>query len=142
LYLLEDIEKYPFLSTLPGDFPYLRGTDEMGNQHEPWKVCQELPYSDPEEFNQAVRNDLEHGNLLVLAIEAARARANLGEISDAYEKVVGRHKANSRSVIGVYSTEYAIKQEINDVRQQTHDFEAREGRRPRIMVAKLGQDGL
>ncbi|QIZ07767.1 methylmalonyl-CoA mutase [Priestia megaterium] len=81
------------------------------------------------------------GNLLGLAIEAARARASLGEISDAYEKVVGRHKANSRSVIGVYSAEYAIEQEIDDVRQQTQEFEAREGRRPRIMVAKLGQDG-
>jgi methylmalonyl-CoA mutase len=81
------------------------------------------------------------GNLLGLAIEAARARASLGEVSDAYEKVVGRHKANSRSVIGVYSAEYAIEQEIDDVRQQTQEFEAREGRRPRIMVAKLGQDG-
>lgn len=81
------------------------------------------------------------GNLLTLAIEAARARASLGEISDAYEKVVGRHKENSRSVIGVYSAEYAIEQEIDDVRKQTHDFEVREGRRPRIMVAKLGQDG-
>jgi len=81
------------------------------------------------------------GNLLGLAIEAARARASLGEISDAYEKVVGRHKANSRSVIGVYSAEYAIEQEIDDVRQQTQEFEVREGRRPRIMVAKLGQDG-
>ncbi|WHX98477.1 methylmalonyl-CoA mutase [Neobacillus sp. DY30] len=81
------------------------------------------------------------GNLLALAVEAARARASLGEISDAYEKVVGRHKANSRSVMGVYSAEYAIEQEINDVRQQTHEFEEREGRRPRIMVAKLGQDG-
>jgi methylmalonyl-CoA mutase len=81
------------------------------------------------------------GNLLALAIEAARARASLGEISAAYEKVVGRHKENSRSVIGVYSAEYAIEQQIDDVRKQTHDFEVREGRRPRIMVAKLGQDG-
>jgi methylmalonyl-CoA mutase len=81
------------------------------------------------------------GNLLALAVEAARARASLGEISDAYEKVVGRHKANSRSVTGVYSAEYAIKQEIDDVRKQTHDFKVKEGRRPRIMVAKLGQDG-
>ncbi|MFB5196629.1 methylmalonyl-CoA mutase [Neobacillus sp. KR4-4] len=81
------------------------------------------------------------GNLLALAIEAARARASLGEISDAYEKVVGRHKANSRSVTGVYSAEYAIEQEIDNVRQHTQEFEAREGRRPRIMVAKLGQDG-
>jgi methylmalonyl-CoA mutase len=66
------------------------------------------------------------GNLLALAVEAARARASLGEISDAYEKVVGRHKANSRSVTGVYSAEYAIKQEIDDVRKQTHDFKVKE----------------
>jgi methylmalonyl-CoA mutase len=81
------------------------------------------------------------GNLLALAVEAARARASLGEISDAYEKVVGRHKANYRSVTGVYSAEYAIEKEIDDVRKQTRDFEEREGRRPRILVAKLGQDG-
>ncbi|MDR6998356.1 methylmalonyl-CoA mutase [Neobacillus niacini] len=81
------------------------------------------------------------GNLLALAIEAARARASLGEISDAYEKVVGRHKATIRSITGVYSAEYGEEQEVEIVRQQTDDFEAREGRRPRIMVAKLGQDG-
>ena len=65
LYRREDIEKYPFLSTLPGDFPYLRGTNEKDNQHEPWKVSQELTYSDPEEFNQAVRNDLEKGQTML-----------------------------------------------------------------------------
>ncbi|MBI0575872.1 methylmalonyl-CoA mutase [Neobacillus cucumis] len=81
------------------------------------------------------------GNLLALAIDAARARASLGEISDAYEKVVGRHKATIRSITGVYSAEYGEEQEVEIVRQQTDDFEAREGRRPRIMVAKLGQDG-
>ncbi|MFD0828057.1 methylmalonyl-CoA mutase [Neobacillus sp. M.A.Huq-85] len=81
------------------------------------------------------------GNLLALAIEAARARASLGEISEAYEKVVGRHKAIIRSITGVYSAEYGEEQEVENVRQQTDDFEAREGRRPRIMVAKLGQDG-
>jgi len=81
------------------------------------------------------------GNLLALAIEAARARASLGEISDAYEKVVGRHKAVIRSITGVYSTEYGDEQEVAVVRQMTDEFEKREGRRPRIMVAKMGQDG-
>ncbi|MGG1674999.1 methylmalonyl-CoA mutase [Neobacillus sp. NRS-1170] len=81
------------------------------------------------------------GNLLALAIEAARARASLGEISDAYEKVVGRHKAVIRSINGVYSAEYGEKHEMEIVRKQADDFEAREGRRPRIMIAKLGQDG-
>jgi methylmalonyl-CoA mutase len=111
------------------------------------KRLQELRSSRDEKKVRATLNAITEaaktgeGNLLALAIEAARARASLGEISEAYEKVVGRHKANSRSVSGVYSAEYAIKQEIDDVRKQTHDFEVREGRRPRIMVAKLGQDG-
>lgn len=81
------------------------------------------------------------GNLLALSIEAARARASLGEISNAYEKVVGRHKAVVRSIVGVYSAEYGEEHEIEIVRKQADAFEAREGRRPRIMVAKLGQDG-
>ncbi|MGZ4160443.1 MAG: cobalamin-dependent protein, partial [Neobacillus sp.] len=81
------------------------------------------------------------GNLLALAIEAARSRASLGEISDAYEKVVGRHKPVIRSIIGVYSAEYVDEHEVEIVRKQADDFEAQEGRRPRIMVAKLGQDG-
>lgn len=81
------------------------------------------------------------GNLLALAIEAARARATLGEISDAYEKVVGRHKAVIRSIMGVYSAEYGDKEEIEVVRKMADDFELKEGRRPRIMIAKLGQDG-
>ncbi|MGO4888524.1 methylmalonyl-CoA mutase [Anaerobacillus sp. MEB173] len=80
------------------------------------------------------------GNLLELAIEAARARASLGEISDAYEKVVGRHKAVIRSISGVYSAEFG-EEEVKVVRQMTDQFEEREGRRPRIMVAKMGQDG-
>ncbi|WP_088040676.1 methylmalonyl-CoA mutase [Bacillus sp. EAC] len=80
-------------------------------------------------------------NMLALAIEAARARATLGEISDAYEKVVGRHKAVIRSIIGIYSAEYGEKEEIDIVRKMADDFELREGRRPRIMIAKLGQDG-
>jgi methylmalonyl-CoA mutase len=81
------------------------------------------------------------GNLLALAIEATRARATLGEISDAYEKVVGRHKAVIRSIMGVYSAEYGEQGEIEIVRKMADDFEEKEGRRPRIMIAKLGQDG-
>ncbi|MFF0826601.1 methylmalonyl-CoA mutase [Brevibacillus sp. NPDC003359] len=81
------------------------------------------------------------GNLLELAIEAARARASLGEISDAYEKVVGRHKAVIRSISGVYSSEYADADEVSAVRKMADEFEQWEGRRPRIMIAKMGQDG-
>lgn len=81
------------------------------------------------------------GNLLELAIEAARARASLGEISDAYEKIVGRHKAVIRSISGVYRAEFAESEEIELVRKQADEFAENEGRRPRIMIAKLGQDG-
>ncbi len=81
------------------------------------------------------------GNLLELAVEAARARASLGEISYAVEKVCGRHKAVIRSISGVYSSEYSDAATIEEVRKMTADFEKKHGRRPRIMVAKMGQDG-
>lgn len=81
------------------------------------------------------------GNLLELSVEAARARASLGEISDAIEKVAGRHKAVIRSISGVYSSEFGDSEQMKVVQQMTDDFEEREGRRPRIMVAKMGQDG-
>lgn len=81
------------------------------------------------------------GNLLALAVDAARARASLGEISDAVEKVSGRHKAIIRSISGVYSSEFADEDEIKRVRTMTDEFEGAEGRRPRIMIAKMGQDG-
>jgi methylmalonyl-CoA mutase len=81
------------------------------------------------------------GNLLALAVEAARARATLGEISNALEQVWGRHKAVIRTISGVYSSEFAVKDEVQTVRAMTDAFERREGRRPRILVAKMGQDG-
>ena len=81
------------------------------------------------------------GNLLALAVDAARVRASLGEISDAIEKVSGRHKAVIRSISGVYSTEFSDEEVIKKVKQMTDDFAESEGRRPRIMVAKMGQDG-
>ncbi|NLL37431.1 MAG: methylmalonyl-CoA mutase [Fretibacterium sp.] len=81
------------------------------------------------------------GNLLELAVNAARERASLGEISDAIEKVCGRHKAMIRSISGIYSSEFADEEIIAEVRAMTDEFAAKEGRRPRIMVAKMGQDG-
>jgi len=81
------------------------------------------------------------GNLLALAVEAARARATTGEISLALEKAWGRHKALVRSVTGVYSGEFGDAEEFAAVRQLTDAFARDEGRRPRIMVAKMGQDG-
>jgi len=81
------------------------------------------------------------GNLLELCIDAARARATLGEISEAMEKVYGRHKATIRAISGVYSAEFSEKEEVQKVLQMTREFEEKEGRRPRILVAKMGQDG-
>ncbi len=81
------------------------------------------------------------GNLLALAIEAARVRASLGEISYAIEKVSGRHKAVIKSISGVYSSEYAKKDDMDRVRELTDEFEENDGRRPRIYIAKMGQDG-
>ena len=81
------------------------------------------------------------GNLLELAVDAARARATLGEISGALEKVYGRHKAVIRSIAGVYRAEFGEDEEIARVRKLTDDFAEVEGRRPRILVAKMGQDG-
>jgi len=81
------------------------------------------------------------GNLLGLAVEAARARCSVGEISTAMEKVFGRHVASDRLVSGAYKTEYGESDEISAVTQAIHTFQDTEGRRPRILVAKMGQDG-
>src|SRR5690606_14698341 len=80
-------------------------------------------------------------NLLECAVNAARARATLGEISDAIEKVSGRHKAVIQSVSGVYSSNFSDQEEIEEVKRMTDEFLENEGRRPRILVAKMGQDG-
>ena len=82
-----------------------------------------------------------NGNLLALAVEAAQARASLGEISEAMEKVFGRHQATIRLIAGVYKSEFGNQSEIEQVRTLADAFEEEEGRRPRIMIAKLGQDG-
>lgn len=81
------------------------------------------------------------GNLLALSIDAARVRATLGEISHAIERVAGRHKAVIQSVSGVYHSEYEKQDEIERVRRSIAAFAEREGRRPRILMVKLGQDG-
>jgi methylmalonyl-CoA mutase len=81
------------------------------------------------------------GNLLALAIEAARERATLGEISDALEEVFGRYKAQIKSFSGVYSKEIKKDPRFAKARQLADQFAEQEGRRPRIMIAKMGQDG-
>ena len=100
--------------------------------------------------NEAVQATLEaltkcaetgEGNLLALAVEAAKERATLGEISDACEKICGRHQAEIRTISGVYSAEFGEDGEITKVNSMIKRFEENEGRRPRILVAKMGQDG-
>ena len=81
------------------------------------------------------------GNLLELAVEAARLRASLGEISDACEKIVGRYKATIRTISGVYSSETKNDSDFERASGLTEQFAKKEGRRPRIMIAKMGQDG-
>jgi methylmalonyl-CoA mutase len=81
------------------------------------------------------------GNLLDLSVQAARVRATLGEISDAIEEVAGRHKAIIRSISGVYSSAFSNEEEIKVVKDMTEEFLENEGRRPRILIAKMGQDG-
>ncbi|WP_167616311.1 methylmalonyl-CoA mutase [Maribellus sediminis] len=81
------------------------------------------------------------GNLLELSIEAAKKRASLGEISDACEKIVGRYKAVIRTIEGVYKSEAKDKSEFKEAQELAKQFAEMEGRQPRIMIAKMGQDG-
>lgn len=103
-----------------------------------------------ERDNKAVRKALDaitkcvetkQGNLLELSVEAARVRATLGEISDACEKIVGRYNAVIRTISGVYSAESKSDATLKEARAMTEKFARKEGRQPRIMVAKMGQDG-
>jgi methylmalonyl-CoA mutase len=83
----------------------------------------------------------EDGNLLALCVDAARARATVGEMSDAMERVFGRHKAEIRTISGVYGSQYGDDTAFEEIRREVEAFSEREGRRPRMLVAKMGQDG-
>jgi methylmalonyl-CoA mutase len=85
--------------------------------------------------------DRGNGNLLALAIDAARAKATVGEISSALEKVFGRHRAEIKAITGVYKREVGMTGAVERVRTAVEAFETDEGRRPRLLVAKIGQDG-
>ncbi|THV60420.1 methylmalonyl-CoA mutase [Flagellimonas alvinocaridis] len=90
---------------------------------------------------KASQNDADRENLLALAVQAAKARATLGEISDAMESAFGRYKAKIQSFTGVYSKEIKNDESFVRARKMADEFATQEGRRPRIMVAKMGQDG-
>jgi methylmalonyl-CoA mutase len=91
-----------------------------------------------EALTEGARGD---ANLLALSIDAARARATVGEISDAMEKVFGRHRATIRTISGVYGGAHAGDEEFEQVRREVDEFAKSEGRRPRLLVVKMGQDG-
>jgi methylmalonyl-CoA mutase len=90
---------------------------------------------------EATARDPQSGNLLERAVEAARARATLGEISLAMENAFGRYTATTRAVAGVYAANMKQNEDFDKARQMADAFAELEGRRPRILVAKLGQDG-
>jgi methylmalonyl-CoA mutase len=92
-----------------------------------------------DEITKCVRTG--EGNLLELAVTAASKRASLGEISQACEKIVGRYKAVTRTISGVYSSEYRSDEDYAEARALVAGFARKEGRQPRIMIAKMGQDG-
>ena len=92
-----------------------------------------------EALTQAARSG--EGNLLDLSIRAVRARATVGEVSDALEKVWGRHRADTQKVTGVYAAAYDSAEGWDQLKREIEDFAQDRGRRPRVMIAKLGQDG-
>jgi methylmalonyl-CoA mutase len=109
--------------------------EELRRNRDPKEVEQKL---------QALTKSAEtgEGNLLALAVDAARAKCTVGEISDALEKVWGRHKAEIRAISGVYRGEVGEKSDVvNQANKLVEAFEAHDGRRPRILIAKMGQDG-
>jgi methylmalonyl-CoA mutase len=81
------------------------------------------------------------GNLLELSIQAIRLRATVGEVSDALEKVFGRHRADTQKVTGVYAAAYDSAEGWDQLKKEINDFADAKGRRPRVMISKLGQDG-
>ena len=87
---------------------------------------------------QAAEGD---ANLMAASIEAVRARATVGEVSDAIEKVFGRYVATTQCISGVYAAEFGDSEIISSLRKRTEDFAAQQGRRPRILMTKMGQDG-
>ncbi len=107
------------------------------------KLKEERNAADVQQSLEAITKCAEtgDGNLLELAVDAARKRATLGEISYAMEKVFGRYKAVVRSISGVYASESQHDAHFNKARELANRFTEVEGRRPRIMVAKMGQDG-
>jgi methylmalonyl-CoA mutase len=138
------INRYP--PTKQEDIPILQ-VDNTAVREAQIRRLQELRASrDPQRLAAALHALKEsaqtgQGNLLALAIHAAREKATVGEISDALESVFGRHQAPIKTIAGVYRSEAADDQHLQQARALADAFAALEGRRPRILIAKMGQDG-
>mgnify|MGYP000293683882 CR=1 FL=1 len=134
------------LGLVKDDYKWFGEKDREQIMKDPYEVLELKRGASEEEVKKALDAitrcvETKEGNLLELAVEAARVRATLGEISDACEKIVGRYKAVIRTISGVYSSESKKDADFAKACELTEEFAKKEGRRPRIMVAKMGQDG-
>ena len=128
------------------DIPILEVDNEKVRRSQIERIRQVRAERDEEQVQAALNALTEaartrQGNLLELAVEAARRRATLGEISDALEQVFGRHQANPQMLTGVYANEIQDDHSFRKARELAARFEELTGRRPRILIAKMGQDG-
>ena len=137
------VNKYQPVDEAPIDVLKVNNTEVRQKQLD--KLARLKAERDPAALKEALdaltRAATGNGNLLELAVDAARAKATVGEISDALEKVFGRHVASIKSITGVYKREVGMTPAVEQVREAVEAFEAAEGRRPRLLVAKIGQDG-
>jgi methylmalonyl-CoA mutase len=138
------VNKYPPADEAPIDV--LKIDNSAVRAHQIEKLKRLKAERDPAALQEALdaltrAADRGNGNLLALAVDAARAKATVGEISSALEKVFGRHRAEIKAITGVYKREVGMTGAVERVRTAVEAFESAEGRRPRLLVAKIGQDG-
>ena len=142
--IIVGVNKYPLAEDPVVDILDIDNTAVLGAQiRRLEQVREERTESACKQTLEALTRAAEEGsgNLLELAVEAARARATVGEISDALEKVYSRHRAVTRSIAGVYKSAYEGDEDFMSIQQDVENFAQTEGRRPRMLVCKLGQDG-
>jgi methylmalonyl-CoA mutase len=138
------VNKYPPTDEAPIDVLKIDNSAVRARQIE--KLKRLKAERDPAALQEALdaltrAADRGNGNLLALAVDAARAKATVGEISSALEKVFGRHRAEIKAITGIYKREVGMTGAVERVRTAVEAFETAEGRRPRLLVAKIGQDG-
>jgi len=137
------VNKYPPKHEAPIDVLKVDNSAVLASQIEKLKrlKAERDPAALKEALDALTRACTGNGNLLALAIDAARAKATVGEISDAMEKAFGRHVASVKTISGVYKREVGSTAAVERLRKQIARFEKIEGRPPRLLVAKIGQDG-